>query len=834
MTNRLLALFLSPLALVAFAFSQTSPVEQPPINASRVDVADAAFGATAGCANRADRLGRLDSTCAIKAAIAWALAHPQGSMYPVVYLSAGTYRISDVLRIPANLRVEGDGKVSTVIEQTNNSANVFTVYQPKEVPQPDTWTYDGSLSDIRIYSPNGHNYTADFIELDSAVGFHLFDVEIDNGGGRGIQMNGSTERVDSIDLTVNTVRWPVVAIGNELRFLNTNLTSPGMDAGGYCWGANCPNGVFPDFHWKNPQRLVSARGDGSAATYVIAGGNDPASSNGLSPLVPGHWFTAEGIQGDSALNGTYQVQSVRNNSPQRDEYTVVAANSATGSGDVTGGTYKPTILPSNQAGAFFMEGAAITVIGGSIKPTWFEGCFETQAVFSGLIQGFYCEGYPVNGQPHENSSLLANGLPPWTATTRPISGNTVPVESTQWMPNYVNDPADIADLRLGGSLYRILPRDFARGSQAASSAVPGVEQGQFENVMGIFAGDGQFHILRRNFAGSTAPPDTDWPAGSVVAEVPTGNYGVLKVADDHFESVDPPGGNWAVSCNDSNHLICSEAIVGNIPNGYTTLSSGSAPGAANVTVDFDDDEWWGRCATQKLTGQGCVKVSILGNVIGAPSNNKGETYEAYHGQFLNSSNVYAVQEADGTYAGMSYTNANSQFIGSSFDHTLTHHVDSYADPVLGQNPGMGSAFGEQFLNSKCWYDTPPDGQSHALSRFCIVGGPDTTGAAQHIEFDQWVNSGWVTRFSSANSNEGRMGDQSIASNQAEGAVALNAGTATVQTPATPVNKQGIAIWNCGPAGAVGVPELVAVRPGDSFMIRSSSPGDASTVCWWIH
>jgi Pectate lyase superfamily protein len=791
------------------------------------------FGTRAGCPNAADKFGRLDSTCAIKAAIAWALANPQGSVYPVVYLPAGTYKISGVLRIPANLKVMGDGKVGTVIEQINNSANVFTVYSPRRPIQPDTWTYDGMLGDIRLYSPLGHNYTANFIELDNAVGFHFFDDEIDNGGGRGIQMNGSTERVDSIDLTVNTVRWPVLAIGNELRFLNTNISGPGEDAGSYCYGTNCVHGVYPGFQWKQPQRLLSARGNGTAATYVVAGGNNPDSNNGISPLIAGHWFTVAGITGVAGLNGAYRIESITNNSPARGEYTVTAANTARGAATVTGATYKPTILPSNQAAAFFMEGAAVDVIGGSIKATWFEGCFETQAVFSGLIEGFYCEGYPVNGQPHENASLLADGLPPWTSTTGAISGSAVPVASTEWMPNYVNDPGDITALRLGGYKYRIMPQDFSRGSRAASAYVPGVERGQYENVLGLFAGDGRFHILHRNFSGSTASANTNWPAGSIIAEVPTGNHGILKVADNHFESVDIPGKNWATYCDDSNQYICSEAVVGSIPNGYTTFSLGSSVGAADVIVDFDDDEWWGNCASEKLLGQGCVKVSILGHVIGAPSSNRGETYEAYHGQFLNSSNVYAVREADGSYAGMSYTNANSQYQGNAFDHTLSHFVDSYGDPVLGQNPGMSLAFGSQFMNSRCWYDTPPEGQPHALSRFCIVGGPNNTGAAQHIEFDQWNNRAWVTRFS-VNADQAKIGGRPIATDQYQGSVALSSGAATVRSTATPLNKQSIAIWNCGPAGTVGVPELISVRSGDSFTIRSSSPGDASTVCWWIH
>jgi len=272
---------------------------------------------------------------------------------------------------------------------------------------------------------------------------------------------------------------------------------------------------------------------------VVKGGSDAGSTNGVSPLVAGHYFTVAGVTGATGLNGVYQIESVTNNSPVADEYTVTAANSTSGTGTVTSATYKPTIRPDRTA-SFYINGAAINVLGGSIKAQWYQGCFQTNAVFGSLIEGFYCEGFPINGQPHTDADIAANGEPPYTSTTGGIADNAVPVASTMWFANYVNDPADVSS---SGVRYEILPQDFVKGSTDASAFVPGVEKGQYEVVTGEFAGDGQFHITGRNQSGSSAPANMAWPAGSVIAAMPGANYGTLEVANNHFNGVDPPNAN---------------------------------------------------------------------------------------------------------------------------------------------------------------------------------------------------------------------------------------------------------------------------------------------------
>ncbi|MGB7190808.1 MAG: glycosyl hydrolase family 28-related protein, partial [Acidobacteriaceae bacterium] len=372
----------------------------------RVDVRHPDFGA--GCSNAADPAGVKDSTCAIQAAIAWAVANPQGSTYPDVYFPSGTYRVSAALRIPCQMHVIGDGPDATIIEPTNNSANGFTVYSKSGPPQPNLWSCNGSLENLTIHAAGGHNYTATLVELDNAVGYTLLHIRGSNSGGRGLALAGSTERLDAIDTEWDTDRWPVVAVGNELKFLDTQIASGGETSDGYCFGANCVNGVFPGNAWNTAQVLLSATGNGTTATYVVKGGSDYGSTNGISPLVAGHYFTVGGISDVTGLNGVYPIASVANHTPVAGEYTVTAANATSGTATVSGATYKPTMLPDRTA-SFYINGAAINVLGGSIKAAWFQGCFQTSSVFSGLIEGFYCEGFPLNGQPHTDADIVANG-----------------------------------------------------------------------------------------------------------------------------------------------------------------------------------------------------------------------------------------------------------------------------------------------------------------------------------------------------------------------------------------------------------------------------------------
>lgn len=712
----------------------------------RVNVTHPDFGAA--CANAADPTGTQDSTCAIQAAIVWAESNPQGLTWPTIYFPSGTYKISSALRVACTLHLVGDGEDATVIEATNNSQNAFTVTnigQTLHSSLPNLWTCNGSLENMTIHATGGHLYTATLIEIDNSAGYTLYRVRGSNGGGRGLSLAGSTERLSVIDTEWDTVRWPIVAVGNELKFIDTQIAAGGEDSSGYCWGANCINGVFPNSNW-NAGTLESASADGTTATFFVHATYFDSTSQGKAPISAGNYFKVSGTTGTN-LDGTYLATSITNSVTSDPSgscsslnlcFEVQATSAANGTATVSAASWVPAMVPDRQA-SFYMSGAVINWLGGSIKSTWYQGCIQTVGVFSGIVQGLYCEGFPLHGQPHTDADIEVNGEPSFTSTTGPIASSAVPVASTQWFPTYVNDPADTSGIGSGAE-YRIMPQDFAKGSVTTSAYVSNVQQGQYEDVMGVFAGDGKFHIITRNLSDSTAPANTAWPAGSIIAQVPTSNIGVTEISNSHLESIDEPGSNWGVVCNDSTDQICGEVIVGSIPNGYTTFSTAGQAGAgANVNVSLQNDEWWGLTNVNNI-GAGFVKVSILGSVNLTGRNSANSETDPQDGQWVRNG-VIAVQEADGTHAWASFTNPANQTIGSSTsDEWETAIVPTNTDSVTGQSTG---SIGHQFLNSHCWYDTPPAGQTHSLIRQCLTGGPNNTGSNAYWELDSWSGSAWT-------------------------------------------------------------------------------------------
>ena len=885
----------------------------------RVDVRHPDFGAA--CPNAADPTGQQDSTCAIQAAIAWSLANPQGRTYPTAYLAAGTYLISSALYVPCQVHFVGDGPEASILEQANNSANAVTIYSMSGAVQPNVWACNGSLENMTIHALGGHLYTATLIELQNASGYTISRVRGSNSGGRGLALVGSTERLKAVDTEWDTIRWPIVATGNELKFLDTQIAAPGSDANGYCMSPNnCVNGVFPGNTWTGAtQSVVSASGNGSAATYVISGsptiaaggyftvtglsgitalngtyqatgvaantpttgqytittngtgngtagvsaaaigtqqvlisasangtiatfviqgGSDAAASNGISPIVAGHWFTISGIPDLTALNGVWQVASVSNGSPSSGQYTITANIAASGTATIMNATFKPTILPENHS-AFYIEGAAISVLGGSIKPLWYSGCFQASALFSGLIEGFYCEGYPINAQPHVNADITEIGLPFSTTLTGAISGGAAPVASTSWAPAYVNNPSDLSGLGTGMEV-RILPPDWLLGSTAPSSYVAGVQRGQYEIAFAYFAGDGQVHFTTRNYGGTVGQPNIAWPAGSIVAEIPQSSYGALTVKASHLSAIVPAQSNsgWAVYCNDANYLICANTIAGPIANGYTTFTTGQAgSGGAGASLNFEDDEWWGAGgAANELTGQLFIKalgssritVTNAGSPVVA-----GETSEVTNGTYLANSypTVMAVQYSDGSTAWVNYSNPQQgTFANSTNGPFYESVVDNLADPVLGANPNSAFALGHQFAGSSCNYDTAPAGQTHATYRFCMKGGPYNTGANAGWEYDIWNGSSWVNAFGVSGQSNATANLRVTGSTEVQGGLTASSINGEVTVDGVTYANLGAA-WNAASALATSTGKNQAVRLGPgTFSVTATLNEPTNGAC----
>jgi hypothetical protein len=730
----------------------------------RVDVRHPDFGA--GCPNAADPTGQQDSTCAIQAAVAFAQSAKANGQYPTVYFAGGTYTISSPLRLPCEMHYVGDGPSATTIRQTNNAANAITVIAVDSLL--DSYLCAGSLENVQVTAANSHLHVANLLEVDSASGFKLNRVRLFNSGGRGAQFNGSTERIESNDLQIDAVRWPLILTTNtnEDHFFKTNIEAPGGTADGFCWGNNCPNGAFPGTNWTVAQTLVSATGNGTQTSFVIQGGSDTGSSNGVSPIGAGHWFQIAGILNLPAMNGFWQVTSVANQSPASGEYTITAAVPASGSAVVTGATFKPAILPENHS-AVWMAGANVGFYGGSIKALYYEGAFQAFNAEASLISNFYMEGYPINGQPHLNADVTLGGVLPQTTLGAALAaGSLTAAASGMWFPDYYNDPADA---QAAGCISNVMiaPQDFQWGSTSASAYASGVQQGQYEIacVKG-FAGDGNLYLASRSVSSAgaystTAPGGTVWPAGSLVELItPTIAYGNgLLVTSSHFNGIDAPGPNWAGNCNDATAMTCSEVLAGLVPDGVAIPVPGTAgPGVTGAAVTLLNDSFF--VGSGEIYGQGYLKVhsgasvTVLGS--GAVGSATGETSEINNGQYLGGGSrpiVMAAMYANGKYASLSYSNPMSGIFANTIQGPLYEGlVNGSASQAtnLGANPSSSYVMGHQFATSSCWYDVGPSSTStHAQNRYCMKGGPGLTGSNAGWEYDVWNGSAWVNGLSIA-------------------------------------------------------------------------------------
>lgn len=733
----------------------------------RVDVRHPDFGA--GCANAADPTGANDSTCAIKAAIAYAQASPQqpGGAVPAVYFPHGIYKVSADIRVACWINTYGDGPAATIIEETNN-AEGFTVDGTITDPVPNNWDCNGSLSGIAFDAPNGHQYTATQLELLNAVGYKMRNIRVFGGGGRGIALVGSTERVKAQNLEIDTVRWPLLWQGNENHLWGLNIANPGASGDNNAWGqnycfgtANCVGGFYPWPNWLGGT-LESASANGTTATFYVHTTSGPGTSVNNSPIVVGHFFQVAGTTG-TVLDGMYQATAVTNGVTSDPSglctvsnvcFEVQAASSASGTATVTSATWVPAILPDRNA-AVHVTGSNWQIEGGSIKSLWYAGGFEAQATFGSRIANFYFEGSPLNGQPHLDSDIVEGGLPPSTTLNAAMTGAglTATPANASWFYGFVNDVADAS--KVGGlDQVKIMPKDYVFGSATASAFVAGVQQGQYELVSGVMSQDGNFHIVARNASGSTAPSGTAWPAGSIIAETPGGgNFGTLQVEANHLEAIDGPGSHWAANCVDNSTLVCATIIGGTIPNGVSSFTTGTCFSSPLCSVSasllFIGGEWWS--GSTEAVGEGYIKARGRGvgvEVYGA-GNLTAYGNSAITGSIPLAPGFVNVQEADGSFPFASLVKPeDGTFYNSTGGPNFKKFVNNFNDPITGGNPGAGGnyAFGQEFSNSWCNYDTPISSGTHSLNRWCYKGGPKNTGTGAGMEYDTWNGTTWANAF----------------------------------------------------------------------------------------
>lgn len=876
-----------------------------------------------GTAGEADPTGKNPSLAAIENAVDYAYSNGTALQNASqVDIPEGTFTLDGTLRVPCDVSLYGDGMAATILEPSINVDDAVTVYS--ETSHPDAWDCRGSISDLEIYAPSGHVYTATELSLVQVPGLRLNNLDVAGGGGRGIVTVAGTERTYASNIEIDTVRWPLIWAGNEQHMKKLNIASPGTagdvvtepggSSGFYCFGTgNCVNGKYPSTQW-NGGALVYASGDGTTASFYVRG-NSPLIST--SPIVAGQHFTVAGTTGVD-LDGLYIATNVVNqvtadpsgsctSSNQCFEVqaatsvsgvATIAVNSTTASFSANSNTmtvssasgfahwasisgtgisngtwvvslsgnqvtlskpttaaennvsvsvapvWKPTIMPDHNAAVLFAS-AAGAIDDGSIKPLPYAGCFHVNT-FGSSITHFYCEGYPLGGQPTVNSVLQYSGDPAVTTLVSPLSGSagsfaSVSVADNSWFQVYINDPQDILHTD-SGEIVKIVPQDYSFGSTSPSAYVAGIQRGQYELVNVVMSRGNQMIILSRNEPGSTAPAGTTWPAGSKVAEYPQANpgYGPLLFADNHANVINAPSANWSDGCDDQTEDICGTYIIGSAPNGvstFTTGQAGSQAGVAGAEVYLLANERWdsGWNAGVEPEGAGFIKTVGRGGSVtaswGGTGNHTGYGDEATSGQLLAEGYVN-VQGTDGSYPYASYTdqdnglNFNTQNGGEAL---VPINTWSTGDALTGSP--VGSTVGLQFENSYCYWDTSSINGGHATSRWCYKGGPLATSKSSGFEYDTWSGSSWVTQSSFSPSGNGSA-NFSISGNVSVGgdisAAEINGEITVDGSTYTSLNAAWAAAL--GNANSSGQNQTIRLGPGQFSVVATlMEPSDGACI-----
>jgi hypothetical protein len=261
------ALVLALFSLFTAALSSAqAPATASSAPDSQINVTEARFGT--GCPNPADPSGRLDSTCAIRAALhAAETAATPGIGYPSLYFSRGRFKIAgdgytSALTITKAISMQGAGESSTVVVNTSPHAAAVTYVKSGECNGvPDACPI--TIRDI-TFTGLGHATSGGLLEIDSTINGSMHNVALAETGGIALNLQGASERWFFTDMEISHARWAVVTEGdtNENYFQRVNVINPGQ-TNDYCYGVNCPDGkMIPSGVWRpDPHSAVFLDGE---------------------------------------------------------------------------------------------------------------------------------------------------------------------------------------------------------------------------------------------------------------------------------------------------------------------------------------------------------------------------------------------------------------------------------------------------------------------------------------------------------------------------------------------------------------------------------------------
>lgn len=663
----------------------------------RVDVRDTDF------AGGADPTGKNDSTAAIQAAITYAMsvATAGDADYPMVYIPAGHYLINGTLRVPNSMKFAGDIRTGSILQQTNPTASLITVYGG---PTCGTYACYGALENLTLEG-TGKATTGTLLEVDAGY-LSLRNLHFYNDGGRGLQMNAGSERVSGYNLSFYRIRWPMILGGdsNEDYFYNTHVIEAGQTSdyassqplvGQYCYSVNCTNGVYveqgttaspttiyPDPHGSidiDKGVNVSFIGGSVKSTYMLSGVKVWAGT-----AVRFQNFYHEGSY-YSGLVPSINRAYIIGGSGEQTYLTGVLSGTGT---SVT--VNDPTWMPQ-----FFGQATDATADDGNWYPyvimpqDYNRASTAPSAYVSGLNQDQFeivnAEGFTPDGVLHiQPGGRNAGGNAP--AGTQWPAGSVV----EEYMSAGANVELDNIHINL------------LQGPFSANGWNVGCNQTNYHACGEILVG------YTPDIENPTASPATNQigfyaPLYDPNDPLPSAEGYLVMRHMDMFNSGSNPYVGMVVAEHRANVLIDGpidpehvESVAALEPNSLgTEVNIGAATGGSDLL------------APKYSTGLAAVNLSMADGE---------ELWDSFRGLFHKHTSQYGVYQQYGSYMN-----------------------------------------GLQYQNLYCIFDTPTTDGGHIQNRFCNGGGPSNTGSSgtgygPGIEYDSWGPSGWTNLFKVYGSN----------------------------------------------------------------------------------
>ena len=307
--------------------------------------------------------GVTDDTAAVQAAIAAAHAAGVGTTittYPIIYVPAGRYKISDTLYIRRSDTLEGDGGDGSALILTHpthdllfvvNYATGYGVYG----------AYAGGIRKLRLEG-QGHATTGNLVSISAGGGFDLTDLHLFNHGGRGIVGFGDVERTAITRIKLNEIRWPIVwpASAFETVFRDIRIMNPGSSStDNFCYTPG-----LCDATWN-------------AATNTWTGTGQPVPTMNLLPFDRGAFYLGGGyvIKAEGmSIKATSYMAGYQINGAQHNEFGDLYCE---GYPTNTGSTAWPRINPCGVFGGPLLKttltgnmGTGINTPTAVADPTW--------------------------------------------------------------------------------------------------------------------------------------------------------------------------------------------------------------------------------------------------------------------------------------------------------------------------------------------------------------------------------------------------------------------------------------------------------------------------------